>query len=310
VSAIVGELSNNKDSSLVDNVINKKDECKGKSFKLTINNWEVVNVGEFKAMCLKLNALKWIFGREGKAEPHTPHLQCYIRFEKETRRSTIKSCFTKDFWMDLTRKSKGKTIEDMDIDNYDYCSKEGDFETNFNPHPIPIEIIEKLKPFQVSLETILLGEVNKNKIIWVYDSIGQIGKTEMVRRWFHKYNVPFAYGGKCSDIVNLVYNNKKYFLSSNKCAMVYNFGRDTEPEKISYKSMETISDGAISNTKFEAGCFIMNKPHVFVFANCLPIMDKLTANRWIIKTVANDELIDYEIKKKGKRLALPHGLDD
>jgi len=293
VSACVGELSNNKVSSLVDIKLKKKDECKGKSFKMTINNFDDKIVSEFKVMVKKLNAEKWIFGRELGVLEETPHLQCYVRFMKETRRSSIVSCFSKEFYIDLTKKGKGKTVENMDMDNYIYCAKDNNFEANWNPIPVPIEIIEKLKPFQQSLENILLGDVNKGKIIWVYDEIGQMGKTEMVRRWFQMYNVPFAYGGKCADIVNLVFNNKKYFISGNKCAMVYNFGRDTEPDKISYKSMEAISDGAISNTKFEAGCFIMNKPHIFVFANCLPVMNKLTKSRWILKTIVENELIDY-----------------
>jgi len=60
--------------------------------------------------------------------------------------------------------------------------------------------------------------------------------------------------------------------------------------------METISDGAISNTKFEAGCFVMNKPHIFVFANCLPVFKEMTSERWIIKTIKNMELIDYSFR--------------
>ena len=38
----------------------------------------------------------------------------------------------------------------------------------------------------------------------------------------------------------------------------------------------------------------MNKPQVFVFANCLPKMSKLTSSKWLIKTIKNMELIDYQ----------------
>jgi len=67
--------------------------------------------------------------------------------------------------------------------------------------------------------------------------------------------------------------------------MIYNLPRETEPLKVSYKSMEQISDGAISNNKFEAGCFVCNPPHILVLANCEPIYERLTEGRIIIYTI-------------------------
>jgi len=297
-TTIIKNMTNNNSFPL----IKTKDNCKGKSFKITINNYSTENLHEFSLMIKNLNPLKWVYSQEG--ETGTYHIQAYLRFNKQTRRSSITRLINKELFCELTKKSKGCTVEEMDEEQWLYCvglvdTKENKYNDTskhnydyFPEEPIKILETENLRPFQKSLEDLLLGEVNKGKIIWVYDEEGGHGKTEMVRRWFVKYRVPFAYDNKTTDIVNLVFKNKKYFLSGAKCAMVYNFGRSTKNDKIPYNSMEMINDGCISNTKFK--CFTMNKPHVFVFAYCLPKMSKLTSSKWLIKTIKNMQLIDYQ----------------
>ena len=197
----------------------KIDNCKGKSFKITINNYSAENLHEYGLMIKNLNPFKWVYSLE-IGEEGTPHIQGYIRFHKETRRSSIMRCINKGFYCELSKFHKGSNVDEMDEEQWLYCvglvESKGMIYNPTSKHnydyfpPPPIEILEddELRPFQKDLENILLGEVNKNKIYWIYDEEGQIGKTEMVRRWFVKYGVPFAYGGKTSDIVNLVFNNK------------------------------------------------------------------------------------------------------
>ena len=295
----------NDKTNIIKNIplLKKEDNCKGKSFKITINNYTTENLYEFSLMVKKLNPYKWVYSQE-VGKQGTPHIQGYLRFLKETRRSSITRMINKGFYCELSKFNKGSSHEEMDAEQWIYCvglveEKQMVYNQyskhNYECYPEePIEILEddQLRPFQQSLEDILLGDVNKNKAIWVYDEQGHIGKTEMVRRWYIKYRVPFAYGGKSSDIVNLIFNNKNYFLTGKNRAMVYNFGRLTKNDKIPYNSMEMINDGCISNTKFK--CFIINKPKIFVFANCLSKMSKLTSSKWLIKTIKNMELIDYQ----------------
>ena len=115
-----------------------------------------------------------------------------------------------------------------------------------------------------------------------------------------KHGAVFSYGGKKSDIINLVFNNKKYLIEKKNTIMFYNFPREIDNKCISYDSMEQIKDGCISNTKFEAGCFCCNAPHIIVFANCLPNLSKLTIDKWVIKTIdpINFSLMDYKMDEK------------
>jgi len=152
--------------------------------------------------------------------------------------------------------------------------------------------VENFRPFQNTLKEILTGPVNDNKIIWVYDQIGQLGKTDFVRYAFSELGIPFSYGGKNADVINLAFNNKKYLLSKDNPGFIFNLSRDVD--KISYNALEQLSDGCCSNTKFECGCFIFNKPHILVLCNCLPELHRMTKSRWILKTINSDfEMTDY-----------------
>lgn len=248
----------------------------------TFNNYNLEKIQKFQSSIEKY-CRAGFFNKE-VGESGTPHLQGYIELKSKGRPMSV--------FPDGAHWAKAKGNKDQ---NFAYCSKECvDLETitfTFGYKVKPkIKIIEELRPFQRDIRDMLLGPVNEGKVIWVYDETGQLGKTEFLRYMFVKYGMPFSYGGKASDIVNLVFNHKDYLLESDRAVMIYNFGRDTDNEKISYKSMEQISDGCISNTKFETGCFVCNKPHVLVMANCLPRESSLTASRWIIKTINKDSL--------------------
>jgi hypothetical protein len=258
----------------------------------TLNNYTEKDIEEINSS-ISSKCSKFIFETE-IGENGTAHLQGYIAFKKKSRWSEL----------GLTKNIHWEKVKGSEEDNIKYCSK--DYRAGVKKCriwksdniliPSPVKIIETLRPFQRQLLDILLGDVNEGKIIWIYDEEGQMGKTQFLRYMNIKYGIPFTYGGKCADIVNLAFNNKDYLLSTDKAVMIYNFGRDTDNRKISYKSMEQISDGAISNTKFETGCFCCNPPHVVVLANCCPNYEALTLSRWIVKSIDKDfNLVDLEI---------------
>lgn len=256
------------------------------AWAFTFNNYTEEIVLKFQEIIDK--KCKIGFFNKEVGESGTPHLQGYIEFHVKGRPLNI---FPKGaHWT--------KARNNMDV-NFKYCNKEcvNGSMTFIHGYKelLPIKTILELRPFQKSIEDYITGPINEGKIFWVYDQIGQLGKTDLLRYLHVKYGMPFSYGGKKNDIINLVFNAKDYLLRNPLPVMLYNFCRETDPEKISYGSMEQISDGAISNTKFETGCFVCNKPHVVVLSNCLPKMSMLTSSRWIVKTINKDtlDLEDY-----------------
>ena len=222
------------------------------------------------------------------------HLQGNVEFKKAYRITELKNIIYQAHW-EATRNADAA---------FSYCEKEETCCGNKWSYGFPeeIEIIadKDLRPFQKELLDICLSKSDKRKIYWIYDKYGNAGKTQFLKYMFVKYGAIFSYGGKKADIINLVFNNKKYLLESKNKIMFYNFARDIDNKCISYESMEQIKDGAISNTKFECGCFVCNAPHIIVFANCTPCLAKLTADKWIIKTIdpINYELKDYKMDEE------------
>lgn len=286
----VGAKTNN---DILAPVVKKEDNVKGKLFKITINNYDEEIIQNLKNLCLNSplsHNLKYYIGFE-IGEQGTPHIQGYLRFPKETRRTTIKAYIGTEFYCALVKKGRNQTIEDVDEDMVKYCSKDKN-ERNFTniEGEIDVEVLEyeQFRPFQKELLKYTTDPTLNGKVTWVYDEVGQLGKTEFLRHYGKYHNGMFTYGGKCSDIINLVYNNKDKIIKKRNNCLIFNLGRDTDPRKISYKSMEQVMDGCICNTKFEAGSFITNKINIIVLANCLPLFDKMTQSRWNIKTIDKD----------------------
>ena len=232
-----------------------------------------------------------IFNRELKSfifecevgENGTPHLQGYIHFK--TKRRPFDLHLPSMNWI----KCKG-----TEQDNITYCSKDFRdgktkeiYKSNNINIPRPLKIISILKPWQVKLEAILLTEPDDRKIIWVYEDIGNVGKSAFSKYMVVKYDALYVTEGKKSDIINIVYN---YVINQDLNILILDVPRDNG-NKISYKSLEEIKNGLICNTKYETGNKVINAPHVVVFSNEPPDTFKFSLDRWEIYNIKNNELI-------------------
>ena len=122
-------------------------------------------------------ASKWIYGYE-QSSTGTPHIQGYIRFKNQTRFSQVKKYLPTAHW----EKAKG-----TDDQNFKYCAKEGNYKTNFEPKLTREDMAEEVKtkrykdvvwkPWQKSILDIVAGPTSPRKIYWIYEKIGNVGKT-------------------------------------------------------------------------------------------------------------------------------------
>lgn len=261
----------------------------------TYNNFynEFAGVQEFRENLENSRIiLKFLFQHE-KGEHGTEHLQGIITLNKAYNLK-----YMKDFINNKIHWEIAKNVKDC----LKYCSKSETridgpwFKVYEPPEEEYLDIItkEELFEWQLQLLEIIKKKPCKRSIYWIYDPIGGAGKT-IFMKWLiqNEKNIFFTNGGRKSDIINYVYNNKeKIGLKLNWC-LIYDFPRKVTSDYISYDSIENVKDGVICNNKYECGSFICNSPHIIIFSNHLPNTSNLSKDRWIIKTIKDKKLIDY-----------------
>lgn len=252
-------------------------------WSFTLFNYDDEKIGSIGSIFLH-KCKKWIFQEEICPDTGRLHLQGSISLITKGRPMELFRVLDGAHW----EKSRSSAADD-------YCMKSatavegrrwmgGDW-------PKPIKTLEHLRPWQTQLTEITMSEPNDRTIIWIYDPHGGIGKSSLLKYWLIKYpnKYIFCNGGKCADLINLIFNQ-----NMDKCdTVVWDLPRN-RGGMVSYDAIECIKNGMVANTKYETGCKIFNSPHVIVFANDLPSdVNALSRDRWRIYTV-DEVLVPYQ----------------
>jgi len=242
----------------------KKQVSRKTFYCFTLHNYES-NYEEIIRQ-LKIIAKKGIVGKEICPTTNNAHLQGFIALKKPMRITELKIIGNPHWEVCIASEEA----------NIKYCSKENNFiKWGF---PKPIHIIENLYNWQKEIEEIFNTEPDDRKIHWFYDKNGGIGKSAFVKYMVIKHQCLFCDGGKKADLINLVFNNN---MDECKC-VIWDLPRNTG-NNISYSTIESVKNGMVCNTKYETGVKCFNSPHIFVFANEAPELEKLSQDRWSVK---------------------------
>lgn len=152
------------------------------------------------------------------------------------------------------------------------------------PKP-PVKYWEPKFPWQLELIEELKKDPDDRTIVWYYDSVGKSGKTSLARYLQvcepDKYFVATQTNGM-KDFAHVINNAIESGWSSH--CIFFNLARSDVELKI-YKPLECVKDGIITSVKYNGKTMIFNWPHVVVFANFLPEVDKLSLDRWVIRKI-------------------------
>lgn len=135
-------------------------------------------------------------------------------------------------------------------------------------------IVENPYEWQKEILSKMEGPISHRDIVWVYDAVGNSGKTMLCKYIVLKNqgtsNLAYYLGyGKAWDV--------KYALSKIKeefpRLLIFDFTR-TKPVLFEmseiYSVIEEIKNGIYLSTKFESSMVVTRIPHVIVFSNELP----------------------------------------
>lgn len=219
-----------------------------------------------------LEDMLYIIGTEMCPTTKKVHYQGYLESDSKIR-PTEKFGTITTHW----EKSKGDRKA-----NIKYCSKEGIVDTNFvmrKPIIDPMTGLE-YKDWQKEILEIIDNPVDNRKIYWYWEDKGGVGKSVFTKHLCMKRDA-YPVSGKSGDIK---YAIKQELEERDIYVIIFDVPRD-QKNMISYTAIEEIKNGCVFSTKFESGKCIFNPPHVIVFANCEPDIERLSKDRWIIKEI-------------------------
>lgn len=240
-----------------------------RKFCWTLNNY---TESDWDTMAQRFEDLgaEYIYGKE-VGENGTPHLQGYAEFKNPREFSVLKALCNRAHW----EVAKGNTKQ-----NIDYCSKDGEFKTNFKMPEKPKFKIADYKWQTELINELTTTEPNDRTIIWYTDKKGGAGKSTVCRQLIIQYGA-LLLNGKDADCKYAV---AKYWLEHEKDAkmpiLIFDFAR-TQENYICYQAIEDLKNGQFFNTKYESTMVIYNWPHIVCFSNFEPNFSALSADRWV-----------------------------
>lgn len=148
--------------------------------------------------------------------------------------------------------------------------------------------LERMPPWQRELLDLLMVPPGDRTMYWIYDPIGNNGKTKFLKTLVFKHDAVGLGYGNSTDVLNLV---SKFVGKSIYC---WNLTR-AKPANLSeldlYSAMESVKDGFFINLKYETSQVLMDPPHACVLANHLPKFQHISADRWVIYQIIDSRLV-------------------
>lgn len=140
------------------------------------------------------------------------------------------------------------------------------------------------REWQKPVLAMLAEPPSKRQILWIYDAVGDTGKTYLSRYLVDQRDAWYCCGGKTVDLT---------YSYAGQDIVIFDYSRDTA-NYVNYQVMEQMKNGMLHNTKYQAAMKIFNPPHLICFANFLPEAGKFSRDRLVcIELIKRNGDIDY-----------------
>jgi hypothetical protein len=160
-----------------------------------------------------------------------------------------------------------------------------------------------LYDWQLELEKELKTTPDPRKIFWYFDLIGNTGKTYFAK-WKYQLDkfTAVVQGGQAKDIYHII--SKR---ANDTKTIIIDMSRSAQ-YLIDYNLIENVKNGYFQSGKYNSTMTIMPIPHIVIFANFRPKINKLSMDRWDIrrlskrgKTITVYKYNRKELKKMKKK---------
>ena len=236
----------------------------------------------------------------GKYKIH-PHWQCYYELAVETQAvkgDLIKLLGHDGFHVEKARGTQRANIKYVyGIDKY---WEIGFVEYNKNCE-VPHRYLGKVeasvnfwrnwqpRPFQRELTDIVLNKDDDRSIYWIYEPVGNTGKTKLAE-YLHIYHGAIVTGGASSDMKFAV-KRWQEIAGHYPMIIIADVARSDRFTHYSAKALESIKNAFFFSGKYESGMAHSDlKPQVVVFSNREPNRSNFSDDRWKVARIVNSEL--------------------
>lgn len=139
------------------------------------------------------------------------------------------------------------------------------------------DAVEKLPEFeprfdyQAGVLAMVKETPSDRQILWVYDPIGNHGKTYLAKWLVQEHNAFYTNGGKAVDLL---------YAYKGEPVVIFDYVRDSK-EYVGYGVIEQLKNGLLMSTKYESGMRRFPVPHVIILANFRAEDGKFSMDRLI-----------------------------
>jgi len=122
---------------------------------------------------------------------------------------------------------------------------------------------------------------------WYWETTGNAGKTALTKYMVH-YHRAMLLSGRGTDVLNAIITHHK---DSGEWPdiVIYDVPRSLDMEYLSWSAIEAIKNGIFYSGKYEGGWCHMAPPHLVIFANEAPPLEKLSQDRWKVVNIPPKE---------------------
>lgn len=232
---------------------------------------------------------RYVYQHEVCPSTARTHIQAWVSFTKRVRFLSVFPEYKNSGHFEAQKAKR-------DSDAYRYCVKDdtcvpGTRMSNFKIPMMPRKVVSKLAgkvlyPWQQEIYDLFPTEPDERKCYWYWEPTGNAGKSSFIRHM--KIEFPgrvFSVGGKAADIK---FGFIKFVEKNEDCRMCFFDLCRSQEDFISYQSIEDMKNGDFFSTKYESTDLVFEPPHVVVFANVPPDQSKLSADRWVIKRIDDE----------------------
>ncbi len=253
---------------------NSKQPSPAKHWIFTLNNYTKESI---ILICNDSSIKRYSF-QEETGELGTPHLQGYIEFITKRRPWTSLKHW-KAHWIKC-KDSPHCTIEQAIAYTQKQDTRTGQLYLKGIKRLRPLKILsfEELYDWQKEIVNECNTVADDRIINWIWEPHGSRGKTQLCKYLVHHLGAIVVGGGKKDMYYQIV--------SAREVPDIILINLPHGSDMPDLQGLEAIKDGLFASPKYESTMYIMNSPHIFIFAN-MPLKfeddDYNNKSRWKVK---------------------------